>query len=143
MAKIIEDTSEIAISFTLKLMDDTIVDQTEGDEVFRLRLGQGEMLPKLEELLMGLPVGVEGDFIIPPEEGFGMPDPTNVYDMDLADFPEADYKVGDVIGFDTPTGDQIPGQIVELKGDKVRVDLNHPLAGQAFRFTAKIIEIFD
>lgn len=140
---IVEQESEIGISFVLKLMDDTLVDQTKKDELFRFKLGTGEMLPGLESLLIGLEQGTKGTFVVPPEEGFGVSDPSNVHEMNRDEFsPELEYKVGDVIGFDTPTGEQVPGQVIEMDEQTVTVDFNHPLAGQTFIFEAKIEAIY-
>jgi FKBP-type peptidyl-prolyl cis-trans isomerase SlpA len=142
--KLVAEDSEIAISYTLRLADDTLVDQTEPGEVFRFKLGQGEMLAGLEALLIGLEVGTKGTFYVPPEEGFGAADPANVHELPKSEFAESfEYKVGDVIGFDTPTGEQIPGQVVEIGQQTVTVDFNHPLAGQTFIFEAKIEAIYS
>lgn len=142
--KLVQPNSEIGIQYVLKLADDTLVDQTEPGEVFRFRLGDGEMLPGLESLLVGLEIGTKGTFYVPPEEGFGQADPANVHELPKSEF-DADfqYKVGDVIGFDTPTGEQIPGQVMAIGEDRVTVDFNHPLAGQAFIFEAKIEAIYS
>ncbi len=50
---------------------------------------------------------------------------------------------GYVIGFDTPSGDEIPGTIYEVNGDDVVVDFNHPLTGQVVVFEAKIENILS
>lgn len=140
----VTETSEVEISFSMRLMDETPIDQTEEGEVYRFIIGDGSLLPNLESLLIGLEVGTTGKFFIPPEDGFGFPDPSNVYDMPLSEFPDAmDLKAGDVVGFDTPTGDEIPGMVVKLEGDQVTVDFNHPLAGETFIFEAKIEAVYD
>lgn len=141
-AKLVEENSEISISYQLKRMDNYLVDEASADEPFRFVLGTGEMLPALEELLLGMGVGVKGTFIVPPEESFGAVDPANVHQMPKEEFgADFSYKVGDVVGFDTPTGDQLLGHILEIDEQSVTVDFNHPLAGEPFQFVAEIIEI--
>ncbi|MBE0494175.1 MAG: FKBP-type peptidyl-prolyl cis-trans isomerase [Thiomicrospira sp.] len=141
---VVQDNSEIGISFTLCLPDDTPIDQTEPGEIYRFKIGEGSLLANLEALLVGLEVGTQAKFFVPPEDGFGFPDPTNVYTMQRAEFPnDMALKVGDVVGFDTPTGDEVPGTVVKIQEDDITVDFNHPLAGQTFVFEVKIEAVYD
>ena len=48
---------------------------------------------------------------------------------------------GVIVGFDTPAGDQIPGMVLEVDEEKVKVDFNHPLAGLNLEFEVEILEI--
>jgi FKBP-type peptidyl-prolyl cis-trans isomerase SlpA len=141
---IVKANSEIAISYRMCLNDQTCIDQTEPGELFRFTLGDGSLLPNLETLLIGLELGTEGRFFVPPEDGFGYPDPSNIYAMSKNEFPaEMSLKPGDVVGFNTPTGEEIPGTVVALADDQVTVDFNHPLAGETFIFEVKIEAIYD
>lgn len=138
----VTENSEVSISYSMRLIDETEIDKTEPGELFTFKIGDGDLIPSLESLLMGLEEGTSGTFYVPPEDGFGYPDPANVYDLERNEFPEGmALKVGDVVGFDTPTGDQIPGSVVSLNEDKIKVDFNHPLAGQTFIFEATIVKI--
>lgn len=138
----VTETSQIAISYSMRLTDETEIDKTEPGELFEFQIGDGSLIPSLESLLIGLEEGTSGKFFVPPEDGFGYPDPANIYDLDKTEFPDdMTLKVGDVVGFDTPTGDQVPGTVVALNDDKIKVDFNHPLAGETFIFEAKIEKI--
>jgi len=55
--------------------------------------------------------------------------------------PELPLDVGTVIAFSTPSGEEIPGMIKEVKDDVVIVDFNHPLAGHDVIFEVEIVEI--
>ena len=141
---VVKDDSDIAISFKLQLPDGTIVESTEPGETMRFKIGDGTMIGNLENLLIGLELGTEAKLTLSPERAFGLPDPANFQSMNLSDFPEEmALQEGHVIGFNTPTGDEIPGTIHEIKGDQVVVDFNHPLAGATVMFTAKIEAIYD
>ncbi|MDY0136746.1 MAG: FKBP-type peptidyl-prolyl cis-trans isomerase [Thiomicrospira sp.] len=136
--------SEVVVSFTLALTDGTLVDQATQDEPYRFRLGDGSLLPNLESLLVGLEEGTSGRFFIPPEEGFGFPDPMNVHKIERAEFPQDMLlKEGDIVGFNTPTGEEVPGQVVALDEAFITVDFNHPLSGQMIVFDVKIEKIVD
>jgi FKBP-type peptidyl-prolyl cis-trans isomerase SlpA len=144
MPKLVEPDSTIEVRYKLTLMDGTLVDETEGDETFTFKLGEGHMLNKLEELLIGLEIGTTGTFIIPPEEGFGEVDPANFHEVPRSEFPEEmGVKPNMVVGFEGPDGQEIPGWIKQVEDETVVVDFNHPLAGQTIQFEAEIVDIKD
>jgi len=140
---VVKEDSEIAISFKLELVDGTLVEQTPENEPMRFKIGDGTFIAGLENMLVGLEKGTAAKLNLSPERAFGLPNPDNFQTMDRADFPvEMNLEIGHVIGFDTPTGEEIPGTIHEVQDDKVIIDFNHPLSGATVIFEVKIEEIF-
>lgn len=140
----VTDSSRIAISFELALMDGEIIEAADAKDPMIFTIGDGSLLPNIEELLIGLELGTQGKFTLSPERAFGLKQPENIQTMNLADFPDSiGVEEGLVIGFQTPTGDEIPGTVLSMNNDKVEVDFNHPLAGATLLFTAKIEQILD
>lgn len=140
---VVTESSEIAITFKLELLDGTIVEETQENEPFRFKLGDGTFISTLESLLVGLEQGTTAKLTLSPERAFGESDPNNFQTMSKTGFPaEMELQPGHVIGFNTPTGEEVPGTIHELDGDKVIVNFNHPLADATVIFTAKVEEIF-
>ncbi|SFR52034.1 peptidylprolyl isomerase [Thiomicrospira sp. ALE5] len=135
---------QVAIAFEIALPSGQVLDRADEAEPLVLELGDGQLHPNLEALITGLEVGTEAKFSVPPEDGFGYPDPNNVYDIDKVEFAgDMDLKPGLVIGFTTPTGDEIPGTVVAVDDEQqqVKVDFNHPLAGENFVFTVKVLAV--
>jgi len=131
--------SDIEISFSLSIFEGPVVEETDAGETFRFTVGDGTFLNKLDELLIGLEVGTTATFMIPPEEAFGHKSSENFQTLSRQDFPaDMTLEEGHVIGFDTPTGDEIPGKIEKVDGDQILIDFNHPLAGLTVNFVAKI-----
>ncbi|MEL0583444.1 MAG: hypothetical protein AAES65_00980 [Candidatus Thiodiazotropha sp. (ex. Lucinoma kazani)] len=59
-----------------------------------------------------------------------------------ADFPpDMELEEGLVIGFDTPTGEELSGIVLEAEEDTVKVDFNHPLAGREITFEVEILSV--
>lgn len=142
--KRVGEQSELEIQFKLSLLDDTIVEQTGEGEVFVFQIGDGQFLSKLDELLIGLEEGTTAKFTLMPEDAFGLPDPMNFQTMKKSDFPEdMTLSEGHVVGFNTPTGDEIPGTVYQIKDDEVIMDFNHPLAGQPLMFEATIVKVLS
>ena len=141
---IVQEDSDIEIAFQLALLDGTVVEETEEGETLRFTVGDGTFIHKLEELLIGLELGTTAKLTLSPERAFGLSDPNNLQEMPRSEFT-TDMKLepGFVVGFNTPTGDEIPGTIREIDDEKVIVDFNHPLADATVMFTATIKSIHN
>lgn len=109
--------------------------------------GVGMMLPKFEESIFGLAVGDTFDFVINNEEAYGPYEDENVLDLDRSIF-EIDGKLdtevvfeGNVVPLMDNEGHRINAQVVEVTDTHVKVDLNHPLAGENLHFKGSILEV--
>jgi len=142
--KTIEPNSRVTLHYRIILEDGTVAGDTWEDSVpLTFTLGDGTMLPKLEELLIGLSEGSDESMLLSPEQAFGFPDSENVHQLDLTDFDTAP-EPGQIIGFTTPNDEQIPGMVIDVdeseKG-KVTVNFNHPFAGHTLKFDIQILEV--
>ncbi|VAW47983.1 hypothetical protein MNBD_GAMMA03-364 [hydrothermal vent metagenome] len=136
---LVEHNSHIEIEFQLVLLDGTIVESTQKGETLHFTLGDGTFLPKLEEMLIGLEQGTTAKFTLLPEQAFGLSDPNNIHTMVRQEFPEElALQEGFVIGFETPTGEEVLGTVQKISEHSVLVDFNHPLADKTIIFTATI-----
>lgn len=133
---------EVTMHFTLALEDGTVADASIDGEPMTFNMGDGTIIEGLEMVLYGLKAGEKQSLSIEARDTFGFPDPENIHNMSIKEFSE-DLKIeeGMIIGFSTPSGDEIPGAILEIKDDEVKVDFNHPLAGHEVVFSVEIIEI--
>lgn len=109
--------------------------------------GVGMMLPKFEESLFGMEAGSAFDFTISNEDAYGEYDDESVLDLDRAIF-EVDGKLdeemifeGNVVPLMDNEGNRINAQIVSINDTHVKVDLNHPLAGENLHFKGKVLEV--
>ncbi len=140
--KTVNKDSRLSIHFSLTLADGTPVDGTQDGEPMTFTLGDGTMIAAFEEILLGLSEGDKQQVSLDPRETFGFPDEENKHWMNRADFAlDSELEKDLMIEFSTPSGEQLPGIILELKEDQVLVDFNHPLAGYELIFTAEIIRI--
>ncbi len=103
--------------------------------------GTGSMIPGLEQALEGHDVGDEFEVQVTAEDAYGAYHPALVQDIPRAAF----QGVGDIapgMRFMAQT-DQGPHPVVvtEVNDDSVKVDGNHPLAGQNLHFSVSIEEI--
>ena len=121
---------------------------TFGGPPATLSLGAGELSPAIEQRLIGLAEGARATFELPAGEAFGERSPDLIQwlarqDLDELGDPQERYAVGDVIQLPTPDGQGQFGAVVQAVRDDgaLRLDFNHPLAGQPVTFEVQVIGI--
>lgn len=120
---------------------------TFGARPATLSLGNGELAPAVEALLIGLAEGSEESFSLAAGEAFGERDAGLVQRvrrslLDAHGDADGDYRVGDVVRFPTPDGQAtFAGVVQEVGDDDVVFDFNHPLAGRPVTFDVKLVAI--
>lgn len=124
-----------------------LMEKATAEQPLNFIYGVGMMLPKFEENLFGLAVGDTFDFTINNEEAYGPYEDENVLDLDRSIF-EIDGKLdtemvfeGNVVPLMDNEGHRINAQVVEVTDTHVKVDLNHPLAGENLHFKGKVLEV--
>ena len=138
----ISRNSIVTLYHRLGLTDGTVLEDTFNDEPLTYRLGSGELAQGLELALIGLKQGDRQTLDITPDLAFGFPEDDMRHSLDRADFgPQYALEPGLIIEFSTPSGETLPGTILEVNEDKVLVDFNHPLAGQVVRYEVEILQI--
>jgi FKBP-type peptidyl-prolyl cis-trans isomerase SlpA len=140
----IERNSRVTLFYRIGLTDDQVLEDNFDDEPMTVTLGQGEMAEGLELALIGLKAGDEQTIDIGPDLAFGYVDETLFRAMARAEFdPDIELEQGLIIEFATEDGETLPGTILDCNDREVRVDLNHPLAGQTVRYSVKIVAVND
>ena len=140
----INPTSLVTLHYRLGLTDDTILEDNFDDEPMTVKLGDSEMAKGLELSLLGLKPDDVQTVDIGPELAFGYPDETLFRSLPRSDFdPDIELEPGLIIEFSTDDGNTLPGTILEFNDIEVKIDLNHPLAGQTVRYSVKIIEVVN
>ena len=133
--------SRVTLHYRMVLEDGTIADET-GEEPLEFTVGDGTLIVGLESMVMGMKAGESASLLVTPEQGFGFRDADNVHAMPQGEFPEdMPLKPGTVIGFASPSGEEVPGMVLEANDESVQVDFNHPLAGHTLNFEVEILSV--
>ncbi|MCO7222875.1 FKBP-type peptidyl-prolyl cis-trans isomerase [Pleionea sp. CnH1-48] len=141
----IEADSRVLAHIELSVDDGSVVDSTrvEGKPSI-IQLGNESLSPELEKNLMGMKVGDKSKFKVSPEGAYGHPQPDLIHFLDINTFAsDIELKEGAIVAFEQPGGNNIPGIIREVQGVSVKVDFNHPLAGQSVTFDVEVVAIND
>ena len=141
--KVIDQTSKVTMHFSLSLEDGTLVDSTFGtDEPLTFTMGDGTLIAGLEYAVIGLKKGDKQSLNIGPDVGFGYRDEAAIQEMNRSSFAgDIELKPGVVIEFDSPAGIQVPGTVLEVSEESVKVDFSHPLAGRSVIFNVEILDV--
>ncbi len=133
----------VYLEYVLKDDAGQILEETEG-EPFAYIHGLGQLVPGLEKRLDGAEVGQKFEVVVPPEEGHGTHDPEGLFSVPRDAFPaDQTLEVGDILMGEAEDGEPVPVRIVEVLDEEVKVDANHPLAGQTLHYSVSIVNMRD
>ncbi len=135
----------VIVNYTGTLDDGTIFDSSyHGDHThpIEFEIGAGNIIKGFDEAVEGMEVGEEKEITIKPEEAYGMKNEELIQDIPKESFDGMeDIEPGMPIELSTPDGQVFPATILEINDNSVKVDLNHPLAGETLNFKIKLEEI--
>lgn len=144
----IQDEKVVSVTYTLRV-DGQVQDQATEENPLEFIFGLGYLLPRFEENIQGKSVGDSFEFVLSPQEGYGLYDqqavvelPKQIFEID-GKLQEQLLVVGQVIPMMNQAGGVIPGKVLEVGADSVRMDFNHELAGKELHFTGKVTAIRD
>jgi FKBP-type peptidyl-prolyl cis-trans isomerase SlyD len=146
---------EIGKNAMVTLMYDLMIDDQEGEMIeqtteetpLQFLYGAGMMLPKFESQLDGLREGDPFEIKLNHVDAYGEVNEDAVVDLPknifLVDdkFDEEFIKAGNTIPMMSGNGQRLNGIVMEVAEDSVRMDFNHPLAGEDLFFKGKILGV--
>ena len=141
-------TQNAVVEFSYELeVDGQVVDHTTKERPLDYIHGTGSLLPKLEAHIEGMEPGDKFDVTLSPADGYGEVDPNRIIDLPKAAFEvngeiREDLLVpGNTIPMMNSMGGVIPGVVIEVSEDSVKMDLNHQMAGKTLHFTGEVLTV--
>ena len=142
----ISQNAVVEFSYELEV-DGQIVDQAPKERPLDYIHGTGGLLPKLEEHIEGMEPGDKFEITISPADGYGEIDPQRIIDLPKSAF-EVNGEIredllipGNVITMLNGMGAVIPGKVLEVTEDTVKMDLNHQMAGKTLNFKGEVLTV--
>ncbi len=139
----VENNKVVAVSYALEV-EGKIADQSAPGAPLEYIHGSGMLLPKFEAALEDKEPGDAFDFVLSPEDGYGVYDPSYKIDLPKTAFA-IDGKIHDellVVGRTIPmlnqAGQVIQGVVAAVSDSAVTMDFNHPMAGKTLHFTGRV-----
>jgi FKBP-type peptidyl-prolyl cis-trans isomerase SlyD len=130
-----------SIHYTLTDDDGRIIDQSSESRPLRYFHGAGNIIPGLEKALAGKRTGDALQVDVPPEEAYGVRNEGMVQVLPREAFKGVD-RVEPGMQFEAASErGPLLVTVVEVAGDTVRIDGNHPLAGQTLHFDVQVVDV--
>jgi len=120
----------VTLEYTIQLEDGSVVGGHKPMSM-TFTVGGGEVFPVLETAVVGMALHQKRSVKISPEQGYGDYRESLILQVERTAFPEDMPLIpGKTIQYQNRDGQRANFIIQEVKGDRVTLDGNHPLAGQ-------------
>jgi len=137
----VADNRAVSIHYTLTDDDGEVLDSSEGREALEYLHGSGNIISGLEKALEGKAVGDKFNIRIAAQDAYGEFADEMIQVISRSMFEGIDnIEVGMQFQADVNYGTGVV-TVVEIDGDNITIDGNHPLAGQALTFDVEIVAI--
>mgnify|MGYP000874227790 FL=1 len=140
----IDDKRAVSIHYTLTNEQGEKLDSSEGQDPLSYLHGASNIIPGLENALVGKTTGEKVSVTVQPEDAYGEINPEMIQIVPREAFEGIDdIQAGMQFQASGPDGQT---QVVTIKAvgeEGVTVDGNHPLAGQVLNFDVSIEEVRD
>jgi peptidylprolyl isomerase len=138
----VKSGDKIKVHYHGKLTSGETFDSSEGRDPLEFEVGSGMVIKGFDEGVTGMAVGEKKTINIPFDEAYGPRNPDMVIDMPKDRFPsDMEITVGMPLVMNDGQGQQFQVTIVEIEEESVKLDANHPLAGQDLIFDLELVEI--
>ncbi len=137
----IANETAVWLQYTLRNDAGEVLDASENNEPLVYIHGQGDIVPGLEKALEGKGAGTKFSIIVSPEEGYGVRSDNKVQSVPRSAFEDdAEIEPGTQFQAEGPDGVSIV-TVMEVSGDEVKIDANHPLAGENLHFEIEVVKV--
>lgn len=135
------DDVVVSIDYSLTV-DGEVVDASEENEPLEYLQGYQNVIPGLESQMVGMKIGESKEVLVNPRDGYGEVDPEAFVEVPKSEFPKGfDLKPGVDLQLQDQDGELVNAVIVSVTGNKVKLDLNHPLAGKELLFRVTVTDL--
>ncbi len=140
---VIADQKVVSIHYTLTDADGEVIDKSAADGPLSYLHGAGNIVPGLENALSGKSEGDKLSVAVAPDEGYGERNEALVQELSRNMFEGVDdVQEGMRFQAHSAQGTRVI-TVTKVEGDRVTVDGNHPLAGQALNFDVEVDSVRD
>ncbi|HOW30573.1 MAG TPA: FKBP-type peptidyl-prolyl cis-trans isomerase [Bacteroidales bacterium] len=145
----IEKNTVVSLSYTLKNdnAEGPVIEVAKETDPLVFLYGAGNMLPRFEQNLSNLKKGDAFEFRLESTDAYGEHDPSAIIDLNIDIFKmdgkldEEMLAIGNMIPMRDSEGHMLQGRVVSVSPTAVKMDFNHPMAGQNLHFTGSILDV--
>ena len=139
----------VTLTYDLRIDDEQgeVIEQTTEEKPLQFLYGAGTMLPKFETHLAGLKPGEPFEIRLSKNDAYGdlnedaiVDLPKNVFMVD-GKFDDELIAVGNTVPMMSSNGQRLNGLVLDINHENIKMDFNHPLAGEDLYFAGKVLEV--
>jgi FKBP-type peptidyl-prolyl cis-trans isomerase SlyD len=145
----ISKNTMVTLTYDLRIDDEKgeVIEQTTKENPLRFLFGAGTMLPKFESHLEGLREGEQFLMRLSSNDAYGEVNqdaivdlPRHIFIVD-GNFDDKLISVGNTVPMMSSNGQRLNGVVLDVNDETVKMDFNHPLAGEDLFFTGTVVEV--
>jgi FKBP-type peptidyl-prolyl cis-trans isomerase SlyD len=124
-----------------------MIEQATAERPLEFLYGAGMMLPKFETELAGLKQDEQFEIKLDKNDAYGEVNNDAVVELPKSVFlvdgkiDDELIKIGNTVPMMSSNGQRMNGLVLEITDEAVKMDFNHPLAGEDLYFTGKVVEV--
>lgn len=140
----------VSLTYDLNVGEDDereLMERATVEQPLEFIFGTNSMLEAFEAKLEGLSEGDEFSFVLTPDQAYGEYDDDYLVDLPRTMF-EQDGKLNEEVVFEgnvlpmmDTNGNRLSGSVVSIGDDTIKMDFNHPLAGETLNFSGKVTAV--
>jgi len=132
----------LLVHFTSRTSEGEIFESSLEGDPQEVRLGEGKINPLFEEALIGMMPGDKRVIKLPAEKAYGNYKSRLVFRMKKKHLNLiGDPVKGDMVNITLPNGKKAFVEVVESSGKYLKVDGNHPMAGEDMEYEIMLADI--
>lgn len=136
-----EDGDKVKVHYTGSLEDGQVFDSSREREPFEFTLGEDAVIAGFQKAVEGQEAGDEVEVEIEPDDGYGPHRDDQIFTVPRSQIPdEIDLEPGKYLQAQTPDG-PVNVKVLEAGEEEVKLDGNHPLAGENLHFEIEILDV--
>ncbi len=133
----------VVMHYAVSDSEDTLIDSSYDHSPLAVIQGTGYLIPGLEDALNDHQAGDKFEVEVAADQAYGERHDGFVQTIPKAMFGEIeDLDVGTQLRATTDDGEQTV-IVIDVQGDEITVDGNHPLAGIDLKFEVEVLEVRD
>lgn len=132
----------VKVNYTGRLENGQIFDSTENREALEFTIGKGQIIPGFEKAVIGMTPGETKTINLTPDEGYGPHYEELVLEVGREQIPPGlEPEVGQHLEVNQEGREGFLVRVVEVTETSIKLDANHPLAGQNLIFDIELVAI--
>lgn len=148
----IQSNMSVAVTYDLyagEKDERELMEQATVEKPLRFIYGLGQMLPAFEKNLESMTLGDKFDFELQPAEAYGEFNPEHIIDLPKEIFlsegklDTSVIKEGNTVPMQDSEGNRLMGTVESIADQTIKMNFNHPLAGETLHFSGSVIDVHE